>query len=171
MTSAQVVGTSVTFTDNSPFQDYPHPDDHTTRSTVNPGFKPFTVLGQVKENNNCFSSLSAYYLEPPLFFYYLLLVTFVRTKTNRLYFHFVRSSLQLSTKTLSRADKLQLERELEQLSYNCGACFQDIFDIEDTVFSLVIVNDKLTCESPIEVPYYVQFADPLFFFFVEVRSI
>ena len=44
MTSAQVVETSVTVTDNSPFQDYPHPDDHTTRSTVTPGFKPFTVL-------------------------------------------------------------------------------------------------------------------------------
>ena len=43
MTSAQVVETSVTVTDNSPFQDYPHPDDHTTRSTVAPGFKPFTV--------------------------------------------------------------------------------------------------------------------------------
>ena len=35
MTSAQVVETSVTDTDNSPFQDYPHPDD------VTPGFKPF----------------------------------------------------------------------------------------------------------------------------------
>ena len=34
MTSAQVVETSVTVTDNSPFQDYPHPDDHTTRTTV-----------------------------------------------------------------------------------------------------------------------------------------
>ena len=34
MTSAQVVETSVTVTDNSPFQDYPHPDDHTTRSIV-----------------------------------------------------------------------------------------------------------------------------------------
>ena len=33
MTSAQVVKTSVTVTDNSPFQDYPHPDDHTTQST------------------------------------------------------------------------------------------------------------------------------------------
>ena len=44
MTSAQVVETSVTVTDNSPFQDYPHPDDHPTRSTVIPGFKPFTVL-------------------------------------------------------------------------------------------------------------------------------
>ena len=34
MTSAQVVETSVTVTDNSPFQDYPHPDDHTTRSNT-----------------------------------------------------------------------------------------------------------------------------------------
>ena len=44
MTSAQVVETSGTVTDNSPFQDYPHPDDHTTQSTVTPGFKPFTVF-------------------------------------------------------------------------------------------------------------------------------
>ena len=34
MSSAQVVETSVTFTDNSPFQDYPHPDDHTTQSNI-----------------------------------------------------------------------------------------------------------------------------------------
>ena len=33
MTSAQVVEMSVTVTDNSPFQDYPHPDDHTTQFT------------------------------------------------------------------------------------------------------------------------------------------
>ena len=32
MTSAQVVETSVTVIDNSPFQDYPQPEDHTTRS-------------------------------------------------------------------------------------------------------------------------------------------
>ena len=34
MTSALVVETSVTATDNSLYQDYPHPDDHTTRSTI-----------------------------------------------------------------------------------------------------------------------------------------
>ena len=39
----RVKRTVVTVTYNSPFQDYPHPDDHTTRSTVAPGFKPFTV--------------------------------------------------------------------------------------------------------------------------------
>ena len=42
MTSAQVVETSVTTTDNSPSQDYTHPDDQTTLLHVTPGFKPFT---------------------------------------------------------------------------------------------------------------------------------
>ena len=41
MTSAQVVETSVT--NNSSFQNYPHPDDHTIRTTDTPGFKPFTM--------------------------------------------------------------------------------------------------------------------------------
>ena len=40
MTYAQVVETSVT--NNSSFQNYPHPDDHTIRTTGTPGFKPFT---------------------------------------------------------------------------------------------------------------------------------
>ena len=44
MTSAQVVETSVTTTDNSPSQDYTHPDDQTTLLHVTPGFKPSTVL-------------------------------------------------------------------------------------------------------------------------------
>ena len=42
MTSAQVVETSVT--NNSSFQNYTHPDDHTIRTTDTPGFKPFTLL-------------------------------------------------------------------------------------------------------------------------------
>ena len=42
MTTAQVVETSVTVT-NSSFQNYTHPDDHTTRTTDTPGFKPFTI--------------------------------------------------------------------------------------------------------------------------------
>ena len=43
MTTAQVVETSVTVT-NSSFQNYTHTDDHTTRTTDTPGFKPFTIL-------------------------------------------------------------------------------------------------------------------------------
>ena len=42
MTTAQVVETSVTVT-NSSFQNYTHPDDHTTQTTDTPGFKPFTI--------------------------------------------------------------------------------------------------------------------------------
>ena len=46
MTTAQVVETSVTVT-NSSFQNYTHPDDHTTRTTDTPGFKPFTIINIV----------------------------------------------------------------------------------------------------------------------------
>ena len=50
MTSAPVVETSVTTTDNSPSQDYTHTDDQTALLHVTPGFKPFTVL-QIKESD------------------------------------------------------------------------------------------------------------------------
>ena len=51
MTSIQIDETSVTVTAKSPFQDYPHSNDHTIRSTVTPGFKPFTVLYVIKSRN------------------------------------------------------------------------------------------------------------------------
>ena len=43
MTTAQVVETSVTV-NNSPIQDYVHPDDQTQPFDMTPGFKPFTVI-------------------------------------------------------------------------------------------------------------------------------
>ena len=45
MTTAQVLERVVTVNNNSPIQDYVHPDDQ-TRPTfeMTPGFKPFTVL-------------------------------------------------------------------------------------------------------------------------------
>ena len=44
MTTAQVVETSVTV-NNSPIQDYVHPDDQTQPTfEMTPGFKPFTTL-------------------------------------------------------------------------------------------------------------------------------
>ena len=47
MTAAQVVKTSVTVNNNSPIQDYVHPDDHTQPTyEMTPGFKPFTILFQ-----------------------------------------------------------------------------------------------------------------------------
>ena len=45
MTTAQVVQTSVTVNNNSPIQDYFHPDDQTQPTfEMTPGFKPFTLL-------------------------------------------------------------------------------------------------------------------------------
>ena len=48
MTTAQVVETSVTV-NNSPIQDYVHPDDQTQPTLeMTPGFKPFTQFLLVK---------------------------------------------------------------------------------------------------------------------------
>ena len=44
MTTAQVVETSVTVNNNSPIQDYVHPDDPTQPFEMTPGFKPFTKI-------------------------------------------------------------------------------------------------------------------------------
>ena len=45
MTTTQVVETSVTVNNNSPIQDYVHPDDQIqTTFEMTPGFIPFTVL-------------------------------------------------------------------------------------------------------------------------------
>ena len=45
MTTSQVVEMSVIVNNNSPIQDYVHPDDHTQPTyETTPGFKPFTVF-------------------------------------------------------------------------------------------------------------------------------
>ena len=45
MTTAQVLETSVTVNNNSPIQDYVHPEDQTQPTfEMTPGYKPFTVL-------------------------------------------------------------------------------------------------------------------------------
>ena len=45
MTTAQVVETSVTVNNNSPIQDYVHPDDQTQPTfEMTPGFKPFAIM-------------------------------------------------------------------------------------------------------------------------------
>ena len=52
MTTAQVVDTSVTVNNNSPIQDYVHPDDHTqTTYEMTAGFKPFTENERIKKVN------------------------------------------------------------------------------------------------------------------------
>ena len=58
MTSAQVVETSVIVNNNSSFQNYTNPDDHTQQTTDTPGFKPFTVLQEKINHNQSFSEFS-----------------------------------------------------------------------------------------------------------------
>ena len=55
VTTAQVVEKSVTVNNNSPIQDYVHPDDQTQPTyEMTPGFKPFTeelyISKKVEEN-------------------------------------------------------------------------------------------------------------------------
>ena len=52
MTTA-LVETSVTDNNNSPIQDYVHPDDQTQPTyEMPPGFKPFTVMTTLLTTNN-----------------------------------------------------------------------------------------------------------------------
>ena len=45
ITTAQVVEKSVTINNNSPIQDYVHPDNQTQLTfEMTPGFKPFTII-------------------------------------------------------------------------------------------------------------------------------
>ena len=71
MTTAQVVETSVTVNNNSPIQDYVHPDDQTQAIfEMNPGFKPFNlfimlykvvlIFESVDEILNCYHSNEDY---------------------------------------------------------------------------------------------------------------
>ena len=53
MTTAQVVETSVTVNNNSPIQDYVHPDDQTQPTfEMTPGFKPFTILTKLSQTGS-----------------------------------------------------------------------------------------------------------------------
>ena len=63
MTTAQVVETSVTVNNNSPIQDYVHPDDQTQPFEMTPGFKPFTDKSFI--DRACTVKIAEHY---PLFF-------------------------------------------------------------------------------------------------------
>ena len=58
MTTAQVVEASVTVNNNSPIQDYVHPDNQTQPTfEMTPGFKPFTEMHIVVHSNLVIISL------------------------------------------------------------------------------------------------------------------
>ncbi|KAJ8043478.1 hypothetical protein HOLleu_10576 [Holothuria leucospilota] len=60
-----------------------------------------------------------------------------------------------SAHVLKPEQRRQLEQELDVIMYSCGTCLQDVStsiseDDQDSIFEVVFVNDKLTCDSPIE---------------------
>ena len=61
MTSAQVVETSVIVNNNSSFQNYTNPDDHTQQTTDTPGFKPFTVIHTSPSSSHAHTLLAMYH--------------------------------------------------------------------------------------------------------------
>ena len=61
MTTAQVVETLVTVNNNSPIQDYVHPDDQTQPTfEMTPGFKPFTDIFSVPKSQNMVTPKSSH---------------------------------------------------------------------------------------------------------------
>ena len=63
MTTAQVVETLVTVNDNSPIQDYIHPDDQTQPTfEMTPGFKPFTVLVKIVMTYSFIGRICSYFV-------------------------------------------------------------------------------------------------------------
>ena len=84
MTSAQVVETSVTTTDNSPSQDYSHPDDQTTPLNTRKGHLS-------KSLDNCCSYADLFgVLIPPFFLLGMKSREFNRTKQEMFFpFNFI----------------------------------------------------------------------------------
>lgn len=69
-----------------------------------------------------------------------------------------------AARSLKSRQRLELEKNLDVLSYSCRASFCDVEDKEDSVFEYAFVNNKLTCDSPIEVSYYAVFNGPLCYY-------
>ncbi|XP_014674219.1 PREDICTED: uncharacterized protein LOC106814419 [Priapulus caudatus] len=70
-----------------------------------------------------------------------------------------------SKKALKRDDRDQLQREMDTLIYSCGTSFSDLDELpDDSVLNRVFMSKKLTCMSPMEIPYYASFPEePLCF--------
>ena len=65
---------------------------------------------------------------------------------------------------LKRSDRPTVVTEIELLRYTWGSSFNTIEWDESSVMLELFLNQKLTCESPIEIPYYSSFENkPLCF--------
>ena len=63
--------------------------------------------------------------------------------------------------SLKRGQKKELEWFMEDLEYTCGSCFADTEADEQSVLNSIYAKANLTCNSPIEIPYYRAGKDPI----------
>ena len=59
-----------------------------------------------------------------------------------------------SKKKIKKVQRDELQEIVEMLSYSCGSRLQDIQDTSPEVNQDVFVKANLSCNSPIEIPYY-----------------
>ena len=72
-----------------------------------------------------------------------------------------------SKQKISKVEKSQAMQLFEQFSNSCGASLQDVVEFsgdDETIVSKLYTSAKLTCNSPMEIPYYGVFLnEPLCF--------
>ena len=66
--------------------------------------------------------------------------------------------------SLKKEQREELECLIEDLDYTCGSIFADIEPEEDSVLNSILVKANLSCNSPIEVPYYTAGNDPICYY-------
>ena len=63
------------------------------------------------------------------------------------------------------SNETELYQEMDILSYSCGSSYASLHPETDFIFNKVFINKRLTCQSPMEIPYYSSFPlEPLCFF-------
>ena len=66
--------------------------------------------------------------------------------------------------TLKRNQKLELEKNLQEVLYVCGDSLADAECDDDSVLNVIHTKTNLSCNSPIEIPYYSAGNTPICFF-------
>ena len=65
-------------------------------------------------------------------------------------------------KVINRWEKVRLEKILEEVQYSCGSSLQDIEHDDSSILCRFKTN--LLCSSPMEIPYYGTYHEPLCFY-------
>ena len=72
--------------------------------------------------------------------------------------------LMYTKSTLKKKQKLELEKNLQEVLYVCGDSLADAECDDDSVLNVIHTKTNLSCNSPIEIPYYSAGNTPICFF-------